>query len=401
MIKKLQKKLILFCGLATMLFMSIIFAILFTATSIQLNNTMDSIISSLLINKGMPQPGFDMNEKEDFFTKEAEQGFRYFIVKLDKDDNIILIDTNKVSTINSDDAKEYALEVLDENNKGWYKDFRYRIEENDFDTTIVFVDGSMNKKLTARTNLAVLFTIGGVGLVIFAILVALSKKLVSPIAESYEKQKQFITDINHEIKTPLTLIKTNIDIVESEVGNNEWLDDIKKETETMTDLVNELVTLTKMDEKRTNINNEEINMSLVLTETFNEFKSIADSKNKEMVSNIEDNVNYLGDKNLILRLVGILLDNAIKYCDEDGVITMNVYRKKYVYIQVENTYKNIDELKINRLFDRFYRDDKSRTTKGSFGIGLSIAKSICENINADIKCNAKNHNAIVFTITLK
>ena len=229
----------------------------------------------------------------------------------------------------------------------------------------------------------------------------MSKFAVKPVAESYDKQKQFITDANHELKTPLTLILTNLEIAESEVGKNEWLDDIRSEGERMSSLINQLVTLSRMDEDSLILSTEEFCLSDAVFDTASEFEILSVNENKTFVMNIEPSIKYIGDEASIRKLLGLLLDNAYKYCDKNGTITISLYSKRHPVLIVENTFSEINNVELPKLFDRFYRADKARSHNGSFGIGLSIAKAIVEKHHGEINAYKKDENTISFRIILK
>lgn len=247
------------------------------------------------------------------------------------------------------------------------------------------MDGTMNHIMSNRFLYTFLLIIIGSSLIVLILIILISKRVVYPAAESYEKQKQFITDANHELKTPLTLILSDLDIVESEVGENEWLDDIRSEGERMGILINQLVALSRMDEDQSNLTLSDFDLSSTISDTVSEFKLLAQERQKEMTADIEPAISYRGDEGLIRRLASVLLDNAVKYCDAEGQIRVSLYRKRRPVLVVENTYGAVDNIDMGRLFDRFYRADKARTYDGSFGIGLSLAKSIAKSHHGDIR----------------
>ena len=265
---------------------------------------------------------------------------------------------------------------------------------------IVFVDGSMSRSsLMQSMTIAGLVLLGCAALVLILIFL-LSKKAVKPIAESYEKQKQFITDANHELKTPLTLILANLDIAEAELGQNEWLDDIRAEGHRMTELVNQLVALSRMDEEGQPLNITEVAFGELVADTAREFEPLAKERGKALTANIDKEISYCGDEALLHRLVGILMDNAIKYCDQGGEISVDLHRGRKIVLTVENTYAAVDELELNRLFDRFYRADKARKFTGGYGVGLSMAKAIVEKHKGEITACKKDATHIEFKIVL-
>jgi signal transduction histidine kinase len=267
-------------------------------------------------------------------------------------------------------------------------------------TGVVFVDGSMSRSSLMQSMTIAGFVLLGCAALVLILIFLLSKKAVKPIAESYEKQKQFITDANHELKTPLTLILANLDIAEAELGQNEWLDDIRSEGHRMTELVNQLVALSRMDEEGQSLNVTSIALGELVTDTVSEFEPLAKERGKHLAASVDKEISYLGDEVLLHRLVGILMDNAIKYCDQDGEITVNLHRGRRIFLTVGNTYTAVGELELNRLFDRFYRADKARKFTGSYGVGLSMAKAIVEKHKGEITAYKKDATHIGFKIVL-
>ena len=229
-----------------------------------------------------------------------------------------------------------------------------------------------------------------------------ARKAVKPIAESYEKQKQFITDANHELKTPLTLILTNLDIVEAEVGKNEWLEDIRAEGERMNALVRQLVTLTRMDEDGKHVAFERFSISEMANDTLSEFAALAAGKGLRLSADVQPHIEYCGDEAAIRRVVSILLDNAVKYTDSGGSILLRLEEsKKSVVFSTSNPCTGLDTAELDRLFDRFYRPDRSRSKQtGGFGVGLSIAQSIVEAHHGSLRAECPEEGMIRFVAVL-
>ena len=218
--------------------------------------------------------------------------------------------------------------------------------------------------------------------------------------DEWKNNQQFITDANHELKTPLTLILSNLDIVEAELGQNEWLDDIRSEGERMGLMINQLVALSRMDESQAHMVRSAFDLSAAVEDTVSEFQPLAAERGKKLQTSIEPGIRYEGDEGLIRRLASILMDNAVKYCDEGGEIRVEVCQHRHPVLIVENTYAQVDQLELDRLFDRFYRADKARTFSGSFGVGLSIAQSIVRSHRGSIHAYRKG-NIIGFRAELK
>ena len=409
MIYSLRKKLIWICGLTVIGVFGLIFIIICVVSTNRLNQAMDMLTDRISTHDGI-FPAFDEENPFppgadrffDFFTEETRFSTRFFTVRFNGAGEIVSEDIEFISSITEETAHEYARKALERNRqRGWMDGYRYKIYETSRGQAVVFVDGSMNRSVS-RVQL---FTAGTVMLgsliVILVLILIFSKKAVKPIAESYEKQKQFITDANHELKTPLTLILTNLDIAEAEVGKNEWLEDIRAEGERMSALVKQLVTLSRMDEDQAEMEFHTFSLSDTVQDTVSEFETLAEGKGTPLISSVREDVSYCGNEAGIRRVVSILLDNAIKYCDSGGTINLSLTLKRHPVICVENSFADADSLELDRLFDRFYRADKSRTFTGSFGIGLSIAKAVVQKHRGEIFAYKVSAGRIGFKVVLK
>lgn len=410
MIYNLRRKFILVSAFSVSLVFVLIFGSIYIISTSQLNATMD-ILTDVISKNGGVFPDFDKLERpsapvgfhnETFLSPDTPFSTRFFTVWLDKDNQVLRENTEQTS-IDSKEAREYAAKALGSGEeRGWVSHYRYRVVDTDYGKSVVFVNGEMNEAVTNRLLYTVFLVLAGSFLVILMLIIFISKRAVKPAAESYEKQKQFITDANHELKTPLTLILSNVDIVESEYGKSEWLDDIRSEGERMGALINQLVTLSRMDEDTSNLTISDFDLSGMASDVVSEFEGLAAERKKNLIAAIEPFIRYTGDEGLIRKLMAILLDNAVKYCDPEGQIQVSVYSKgRSPIISVENTYADVDSVELGRLFDRFYRADKARTYTGSFGIGLSIAESIVKNHKGEIAAYKKDANHIGFRATLK
>ena len=414
MIYKLRKRLIWISGLSVVIVFVVIFIGIYAVSGNMLNSAMDILTDRISSNDGR-FPSFNDNDNDKnpphergfgglggFITEETPFSTRFFSVRYDKNGNIVGEDVEFIVSISGDTAREYAEKaVSDGKERGWIEGYRYKIYDTRMGRNVVFVDGHSNRSFTnmllLTVGLVLLFSLGA----IFVLIVIFSKRGVKPIAESYEKQKQFITDANHELKTPLTLILANLDIIEADIGKNEWVDDIRAEGERMNELVKQLVMLSRMDEDQIKLNFSDFSLSDAVTDTVSEFKTLSEEKGKPVTYDIQPDITYCGDEAGIRRAISILLDNALKYCDEGGNIYLSVQSKRHPVIYVENTFAAVDSIELNKLFDRFYRGDKSRTYTGGFGIGLSIAKAVAEKHHGEISAYKKDNDRIGFKVVLK
>ena len=408
MIYKLRNNFIKICLVSLSVVLALIFAFLVILNHHQVNQTIDALSDAISSNGGVfpdfdranQPPGKPMGEP-DFFTRETKPSTRFFVVRIDNSGNIVGANTEFVSSVNDAEAEEYAVSALEKNNeRGWISNFRYKLCDSKMGKSVVFVDGSMYKTLSKSFALASGLVLLCSGVVVMLLIIVFSKRAVKPVAESYEKQNQFITDANHELKTPLTLILTNLDIAESELGQNEWLDDIRLEGQRMSVLINKLVMLTRMDENNEN-NKETFGLSTTIGDVVSEYQPAIIEKGKRLTLDVAENITYSGDESSVRQLMSILMDNALKYCDPEGEIKVSLTSKRHPVICVENTFSDVDNTELDKLFDRFYRSDKARTFDGGYGIGLSIAKMIAEKHQGEIKAYKADEGRIGFKAVLK
>ena len=412
MIYRLQRKFILISTVAVLSVIALVFGVILVLNITSMNRNMD-ILADRVSEGGGRFPGSlgemippdkipPRNEQNfDFITPETPFSTRHFTVFFDKEGKVDQIFIESIYAIDEDTAIEYAKKVMDDGKeRGWISNYRYKAFSSEMGYGVVFVDGSMSRSTLMQTTMIAGFVLLGCAALVLILIFLLSKKAVKPIAESYEKQKQFVTDANHELKTPLTLILANLDIAEAELGKNEWLDDIRAEGHRMTELVKQLVALSRMDEEGQPLNVAEVSFGELVTDTVSEFEPLAKDRGKALTASVDKEITYLGDEALLHRLVGILMDNAIKYCDQGGEINVMLHRGRRIVLTVENTYAAVSELELNRLFDRFYRADKARKFTGGYGVGLSMAKAIIEKHKGEITAYKKDSTHIGFKVIL-
>lgn len=387
MIAELQRKFIRISVLSILTVFTLIFLALAHFSTVQVKRTLD-VLTRTVANAGSLEELAEQAGPAQGALYGGDSAFRLttrtFLIWLDEEENLLRLD-NGMPGVTEDRAEELAREAAEEGrDKGWVSDYRYRRIAGEGETLYVFADGSLNRSVSNRLLFTAFLVLLGSAVLILTLTVLFSKRVLRPVADSYEKQKQFITDANHELKTPLTLILSNLDIVESELGKSEWLDDIRSEGERMGLLINQMVTLSRMDESENQLLSARFDLTNVVTDAVAEFQPLADERGLSLWVKLEPGLQYQGDKELIHRLVAILMDNAVKYCDPDGTIRVELFRRRHPVLLVENDYAAVDSLQLDRLFDRFYRADKARTFSGSFGVGLSIARSILRSHHGSI-----------------
>ena len=227
----------------------------------------------------------------------------------------------------------------------------------------------------------------------------LSRRAIRPAVESLKKQKQFITDAGHEIKTPLSIIAANADVLELSAGGSEWLDSIRHQVKRLDGLAADLLTLSKLEEEDRRAAYRTFSLSEAAAETAEPFAIPAAAKGKTLECRIQPGIVYCGDEAAIRRLISILLDNAVKYAAEGGTILLTLAAAgKNVRLEVTNPCDQLPQGDLDRLFDRFYRPEASRSREtGGTGIGLSIARAVVQAHGGKITADRPQEGVIRFT----
>jgi K+-sensing histidine kinase KdpD len=403
MIKKLQIKFIIITMLATIIVIGGIYSVIIIENYRTTNRQIDELLNLIVENDGtMPEYKERKDEFADFITKETQYSTRYFTIKINNSNEIIETDMKSIVSVTQEDTEKILTTILKDNKtSGYYENYKYKIVQKSDKKLIVFLDCTTqlnNLKSTTQKSLIII----AIGLVIVFIIVSvLSKKILKPLVQSLEKQKQFITNASHELKTPLAVITADIDVLEMTMGeDNEWINSIKKQTNSLDTLIKSLLNLANIEERKNKLELVEFSITNVINEEIQEFKSLL--KNKHINFDSSKDVAMVGDINSIKQLIAILLDNSIKYTPDEGVIEISAERYgKGTKIEIANTCENAKNINTKKLFDRFYRDDKSRNKKKEgYGIGLSIAKSIVDLHKGKITVEVNKKEMICFKIII-
>lgn len=313
----------------------------------------------------------------------------FSIAKIDKNKNVIRSYRDDVLIKGKDDLQKLVTGAVNESStSGYVGTYRYLKVNNDAGNLVLLLNTQrdLDSFHAFMRNSIIVSLI--VILSVFILLVLISKKVISPIQQSYQKQKQFITDASHELKTPLAIIRSNTDVLELENGDSKWTKNIQNQVDRLTSLVNSLVVFSRMEEKDT-VEKVKFNLSESLHERIDDFEELASFQKKHIIADIDNNIYYRGEQQAIVQLMDILLENAIKYATKETNINITLKKnKKYATMKISNQ-ANVKKGDLRKVFDRFYRLDESRnsTIKG-YGIGLSMAKLITEKHKEVIKAYA-------------
>jgi len=350
------------------------------------------------------------------FPDNPENLFRPFDMKLlIRSDGCLLYlnPDGSLKEIRQDAAGHYSEDELREiasnlyqrgRESGWYQYFKFRME------TRTFPDGESEIRIgliNASSDLYSIFTmllislsIGAISFLLVLLSVIFSSgRAVKPIEESYARQKAFVTDASHELKTPLTVISASNELSRMIYGDSEWFDSIDSQVTKMNSLIRSLITLARMDEEEKPVF-VPFNLSDAVYDTAKSFENLIHAAGKLVTFDIADDIFFQGDESKLRQVVSILMDNAAKYCDENGKIAVRLLEDRQIRLQVINDYSAAAECDLSRVFERFYRADKARTPDGSYGLGLSIAKSIVELHRGEIQAKVLEHNRFLFEVVL-
>lgn len=421
MIKKLRFKLIAVAMLAMFLVLGVIMATVNVLNYRSIVEEADAILAVLELNEGK-FPTKDKNrdnkendqgekrnghnnhsEDERDMSVEVPYESRFFSALVDPAGQVVAAETSHIAAVDDAAVVEIAQTVLKKGDRqGFYDCYRYIVCDRTEGKQVIFLDCTRNLNTFYRFLWASL-SISGVGLVaVFILILAMSSRIVRPVSESYEKQKRFITDAGHEIKTPITIIDADAEVLEMEGGTNEWLQDIRAQSQRMRDLTDKLIYLSRMEEEKMQLQAIDFPLSDMVAETAQSFKAVAIKENKQLEPEVEPMLSLKGDQKAIRQLIGILLDNAIKYSPAEGVIRLSLKKQgKTIVLTVTNPTQELRREDLPHLFDRFYRADKSRNSQtGGYGIGLSIAQAVTQAHKGKITAASADGKSLTVTVVL-
>ena len=340
-------------------------------------------------------------------TPESKYRMRYFLITVDANGDVLDSSLSHIAEVNQETAEQLALEHYRFRNNGglleyansWY--YYKAVPQEDGSTIVGFLECTQEVRsvdaMRAITVLVCLLVI----LLFFIILSLLSRRAIAPYVENIKSQKQFITNASHELKTPLAIISANTEAIEMIYGKSEWTDTIIAQVKRSTGLINSMLALARMNEEQ-KVELALVSLSEVVKESAKSFQTMIDQQQKKLSLDIADEVSVMGDRNLLTELSNILIDNAVKYCDDCGMIRISVRRRgrSGAVLTVSNDYKDGAGKDYNAFFRRFYRGDASHNSKkAGHGIGLSMARSIAEKMKGSISVSWKE-GVITFTVNL-
>lgn len=384
MIKKLSRRIFILIMVSLSI---VILGIILLFSILNYNNTINT--TNFMMDRFMGEVKRNPDDRIEDYKIKPEEG-------IDGLYNITIEDSSIVQSSNALNDKtinEYALKIARKSRtKGIIGKYIYRVRKINQNTTKITLIENEDAILHIKTIFIIsaiisIFSIIG----IYIIAKRLSKIIVKPVEETFEKQKQFISDASHELKTPLAVIEANADVLESEIGTNKWISYIQNEADSMNKLINELLLLAKIE----NIDNlkeyKQFNLSKEVEIILSMFESMAYEKQVIIKNNIASNITMNGNKEDVEHIVSVLVDNAIKHTEsKKQVIVVLKKEKNEIILEVKNMGEPIPEQEREKIFERFYRASKSRNRKEKrYGLGLAIAKSTVQKYNGSIEVHYK------------
>ncbi len=432
MIRRLRRKFILIAALSIMFVLIFVISIINAALYVSNIYESQAILDFLSNNYGMMIVSRHNDELNFRHSAELPYEIRYFTMLADENGSLIFADYAHISAVNKDNENTvYQVVRNAERSDGRLKIgnsiylYKKRVvtgaelikaysvadtieselpfRSNGIYDLVVFLDYSTRDLRLYNLRLYSIYAAIACFVIFLFVISVFSKHAIQPFVENSEKQKTFITNAGHELKTPIAIISANTEVMEAMDGPNEWTQSNMAQVERLTRLVNELVTLARLEEaaEKETLILEEVDLSEKAAAVSQEFHGLAVTNGLTLETNIAEGIKVKGQEKSLHELISILLDNAVKYCDEGGHISVTLERKKKnaVFI-VANSYKNGADVDYSRFFERFYREDSSHSQiKSGYGIGLSMAESIVRAHKGSISVSYKNGD-IIFRVLL-
>lgn len=410
MTKILQKRFVLTAMTAITLLLLVLIGTINIANSLIANRQINQVLFELVESEGLYTPPLQQPETHPPFpsmpTPDDMMGARYFFVRFDIDGQIIQSNVNNILSVSVEEAQALALELYGTaKESGTTGNFKYKITHarDQQSSLMIFLDISSHQR-SVLTVLAASFSVGLLcWIIMFLLVLLLSNRAIYPVALNMEKQKQFVTNAGHEIKTPLAIILANTDALELHHGETKWSRNIRTQAVRLDGLMQNLLILAKMDERQEMLPTTEFSIPLLLEETLDFYSETIAARKLCLKTDIQPDITMRANRDSVMQLLSILLDNATKYAPEGGNVSVSLKKQnRAIILQVKNSCETAPEEDIEKLFDRFYRGDRARTQKnGGYGIGLSAARAIAEANHGKIVANYDaTQKMIVFSVTL-
>ena len=408
MFRKLRLRFIATASLAILIVLFSVVGVLNSARHVQTVDEINKILTLLSDNGGsFPSISKTTSELGDTVSVDTLFQYRYFSAKMDHHGNIISLNSSNISDLTDQEVKEFLERI--NHSKDTRGDFSYHhhtysymVSETSRRSDLIVVLDSTNQ---FRDNMALVHLsiwMSGISFIFFVLVISIvSGKVIKPFIRNYERQRRFITNAGHELKTPLAIISANNELVELMNGESEWTKSTNDQVKRMTGLINSLVAMARLQEQPELVLTN-VNFSDIARDAAEDFKGPVIKDGKEFVMDIQPNIHVKAEEKSLFELVTLLVDNANKYCDPAGKVSVTLRKNRLskAKLEISNTYTKGKDVDYTKFFERFYREDESHNNKTSgYGIGLSMAQTMVKLFKGNISVNYKD-DTITFVVSL-
>ena len=411
MFRKLKIRFILLASAAIVCILLTMIAVLNSVRFLQTNGEIQAVLNILSANNGDFPSVEETAEglQNDRITIDTIFQYRYFSVVYNEDKTVYSSNLDNLSNLSKEQALSYANKVIkDSRSNGVFKVgsqfYSYQITQDSKTKRYLLVVLDSTNYLESRNDFFWLsIQLSFYSFIFFVLVVSgFSNFAIRPYIKNYENQKRFITNAGHELKTPLAIISANTELQELMTGENEWIESTKDQVKRLSNLINQMVVLARLEEQP-DVTLVDVNFSEVVKKVAGNFRSVVEKAGKKYEIKLQEDIHVKATEDELYELVSILIDNACKYCDEDGQIFVTLTkakRGKRARLTVANSYADGKNVDYSRFFDRFYREDESHNQKQpGYGIGLSMAESLVRIFKGRIWVSYKK-GLIGFTVLL-
>lgn len=400
MINRLRRKFILVSAAIITLVVSSVFIIVNLLNYYNIWDNGSASINRIKNDYSIMQ---ELVSNEEFNVNRITENRGIIVSVIGENKNISKIYSNDLQLGNSEliELVTVALGNVDKKTEAFVENYKYEYLQYQGKNVLFLVDVDRELKVFNLFLLNSIIVVLTIILIVILLLIIMSSKVIAPLAENIKKQKQFITYASHELKTPLAIISSNTDLLSIENGQSKWLRNIQKQIDRLSELIASLIEFSKAEEKE-NVIKTKFSLTELLKDRVEDFEELAMFNSKKILTNIEEGINYKGEYEAIFQVIDILLDNALKYSDEESEIQVSLTSNKGVpRLKVINKSKHTKAGNLNIVFDRFYRDEHSREGNAGYGLGLALAKLQLDRHDARVKAYAQKDGEFIIEINFK
>ncbi|EFW89190.1 ATP-binding protein [Streptococcus equinus] len=407
MFRKLRIRFIAIASLAILLVLFSVVGVLNSARHVQTVDEINKILNLLADNGGsFPSISKTTSELGDTVSTDTLFQYRYFSAKINQNGNIISMNSSNISDLSDQQVEEFLVKASKSRNTRDdfsfnHHTYSYLVTEDKGVKSIVVLD-STNQFNDNMTLVHLSVWMSGISFVFFVLVISIvSGKVIKPFIRNYERQRRFITNAGHELKTPLAIISANNELVELMNGESEWTKITNDQIQRMTGLINGLVAMARLEEQPEVVLTD-LNFSEIAEDAAEDFKGPVIKDGKNFVMDIQPNIHVKAEEKSLFELVMLLVDNANKYCDPGGTVSvvLSKGRLSKAKLEISNTYAEGKDIDYSKFFERFYREDESHNNqKSGYGIGLSMARTMVKLFKGNISVNYKD-DTITFVVSI-